>query len=219
MYAEVHHAMDWSPPNERLPRKRFASPNIAVNNEHFPPELEVINELLEPDVKRFYDVPGPIANIQETNTNMVDNADSTADDRNIISENSLQEPTNSSHEIHGPISVRRIHDSGFNMSREIPHSSFNSTTSIAANSSNASLNKMESFVAELANSNHEIHGPISVRRIHDSGVNISCETSHSSSNNSNVYSLSNHSFDNSEQVSTSSAVNPYYFDDDSEPSI
>ncbi|XP_065355995.1 uncharacterized protein LOC135950376 [Calliphora vicina] len=222
VYAEVHHAMDWSPPNERLQRKRFASPNIAVNNEHFPPELELINELLEPDAKRFYDVPGPItnSNIQETNTNMGDNADSTSDDRNIISENSLQEPTNSSHEIHGPISVRRIHDSGFNMSNEIPHSSFNSTTSNASNPSNNSLNNMESSVAELENSNHEIRGPMSVRRIHDSGVNISCEMQHSSaSNNSNEYSLSNHSFENSEQVSTSSAVNPYYFDDDSEPSI
>ncbi|XP_037828203.1 uncharacterized protein LOC119616098 [Lucilia sericata] len=223
VHAEVHHAMDWSPPNERLPRKRFATPNKVLNNENLPPELELINELLEPDAKRCHNTHNPMENNknQQQEANISINANHTAVDFNNNLENSLQESNSSLHEIRGPISVRRIHDSGFNMSSEMQHSSFDNTNSSANNhSSSLDLNNLENSVPEPNNISHDIRGPISVRRIHDSGVNISSDMPNTSFNNLNVFSNSTHSFENSEQISTSGAVNPYDFDDDddSEPS-
>ncbi|KAI8126498.1 hypothetical protein FF38_09507 [Lucilia cuprina] len=219
--AEVHHAMDWSPPNERLPRKRFATSNITLNNENIPPELELINELLEPDAKRCHNMHNLIENNknQQQEANISVNANHTAVDFNNNFENSLQDSNSSFHEIRGPISVRRIHDSGFNMSGEMQHSSFDNNSS-TNNHSSSDLNNLENSVPESNNSSHDVRGPISVRRIYDSGVNISSDMPNTSFNNLNEYSNSTHSFENSEQISTSSAVNPYDFgDDDSEPSI
>lgn len=213
--------MDWSPPNERLQRKRFASPNVAIDNENIPHELELINEVLEPDAKRFHDINNPIETSKKPEDDMemlAENVNHSIDDNNNISDNSLEVSANSFHEVRGPISARRIHDSGFNMTNEIPYSSFNSTNnSNASNDSSVSSINLESSVSLLANSMHEIRGPVSVRRIHDSGVNLSTEMNHSSFiNNSNE---SSHYFENSAQISGGSAAHMYEYEDDSEPSI
>ncbi|KAM7353175.1 uncharacterized protein ACRADG_005377 [Cochliomyia hominivorax] len=220
--AEVHHAMNWSPPNERLPRKRFASNNTAADNENIPPELEIVNELLEPDAKRFHDMPKIVENVRtqkEDSKVMADKSIYSIVEENNNSNNSLEVSTSSLHEIRGPVSVRRIHDSGFNMTNDIPHSSFNSTAAFNATNTNysISLNNSGSFVSEVNNSHHDIRGPVSARRIHDSGVNISGDVPHSSFiNNSNE---SSNYFENSAQISGGSAAYPYELDDESEPSI
>lgn len=210
--------MDWSPPNECLPRKRFASPNMAVDNENISQELKVGNEVLGPDAKRYQNTNSSISPIKAQNTekNIIEESYS-KNNVNIV-QNILEVSNNSVHDIFGPVSVRRIQDSGFNISYETAHSSLNNTSRNVTNASSSDLNNFGSSMVDLTNSINEIRGPVSMRRIHDSGINISSELPQTSiTHNSNE--SSNRFFENSLQISNSSAVNHYDFNDDSEPSI
>lgn len=212
--------MDWSPFKERLPRKRFASSNMAVDNEQIPQELEVSNELLEPDAKRFQNTNISISTIktQDLDTNIIEES-SSSNNVNILEVSSnLEVSNNSSHDIHGPVSVRRIQDSGLNMSYETPHSSLNNTSKNVTNASSSDFNNFECSGLELANSINEIRGPVSMRPIHDSGISISSEL-HQNSNINFSNENSNSFSESSLQISNSGAVNQYDFNDESEPSI
>ncbi|TMW50755.1 hypothetical protein DOY81_004169 [Sarcophaga bullata] len=171
--ADVHHAIDWVPPIEDWPHKHISDTN---KSKLIIPQIKINDDILQPDIESYCE---NINNESENNNSLETSASSMhSNDTNCSSFSD-----NSSHIVVGPVSSRRINDSGLNTTHDIPNSSSaNSSTDDNDDCDNANASK-DSVDISSYNVEHEIVGPVSMRRINDSGVNISNDMAQFSFNN------------------------------------
>lgn len=116
----------------------------------------------------------------------------------VDSNNNSQFSNIGTHIIMGPVSLRQNNDSGLNTTPDMPYNS-SSNSSANENTSNCeSSNNYENSIDISDSFEHEVIGPISMRRINDSGLNISNEILQSSNDETNyAFEPSVNSFESS----------------------
>ena len=180
--ADVHHAIDWIPSNEEWPHKHMTicnKPKLGI------PKIKINDDVIQPDIESYCeDITSSSISVQNNNESENNNSLATNDSSMDIDDNNCSSFSNiSSPIVVGPVSLRRINDSGLNITHNIPNSSSaNSTTDYNDNCYNANESEVSfdisSYILE-----HEMVGPVSMRRINDSGVNISNDMPQFSFNN------------------------------------